>query len=33
MKVIQLLTRQLGGKLNFYNDGGSVFEVPFIANA
>lgn len=28
-KVIQLLTKQLGGKLNFYNDGGSVFEVPF----
>ncbi|MEP7169200.1 MAG: tetratricopeptide repeat protein [Bacteroidota bacterium] len=29
MKVIQLLTKQLGGKLNFYNDGGSVFEIPF----
>lgn len=33
MKVIQLLTRQLGGKLNFYNDNGSVFEVPFIATS
>ncbi|MEO8149980.1 MAG: two-component regulator propeller domain-containing protein [Bacteroidia bacterium] len=30
MKVIQLLTKQLGGKLNFYNDNGSVFEIPFI---
>lgn len=29
MKVIQLLTKQLGGKLNFYNDNGSVFEIPF----
>ncbi len=29
MKVIQLLTKQLGGKLNFYNDEGSVFEIPF----
>ncbi|MEP7263993.1 MAG: tetratricopeptide repeat protein [Bacteroidota bacterium] len=29
MKVIQLLTRQLGGALKFYNDKGSVFEIPF----
>lgn len=29
MKVIQLLTRQLGGVLKFYNDNGSVFEIPF----
>jgi two-component sensor histidine kinase len=29
MKVIQLLTKQIGGKLNFYNQNGSVFEIPF----
>ena len=29
MKVIHLLTKQLGGKLNFFNDNGSVFEIPF----
>ncbi len=29
MKVIHLLTRQLGGKLKYYNDNGSVFEIPF----
>ncbi len=29
MKVIQLLTKQLGGTLHFYNDHGSVFEIPF----
>jgi two-component sensor histidine kinase len=29
MKVIHLLTRQLGGKLNYYNDNGSVFVIPF----
>jgi two-component sensor histidine kinase/tetratricopeptide (TPR) repeat protein len=29
MKVIHLLTRQLGGKLNYYNNNGSVFEIPF----
>ncbi len=32
MKVIQLLTKQLGGTLNFYNDNGSVFEIPFNNN-
>jgi len=32
MKVIQLLTKQLGGTLNFYNDNGSVFEIPFDNN-
>lgn len=29
MKVIKLLTRQLGGKLKYYNRDGSVFEIPF----
>lgn len=29
MKVIRLLTEQLGGNLIFYNDNGSVFEIPF----
>ncbi len=29
MKVILLLTKQLGGKLNYYFDHGSVFEIPF----
>jgi two-component sensor histidine kinase len=29
MKVIHLLTRQLGGKLKYYNNNGSVFEIPF----
>jgi two-component sensor histidine kinase/ligand-binding sensor domain-containing protein len=29
MKVIQLLTKQLGGTLHFYNDNGSTFEIPF----
>jgi two-component sensor histidine kinase len=29
MKVIHLLTRQLGGKLKYYNKNGSVFEIPF----
>ncbi|HOY96813.1 MAG TPA: tetratricopeptide repeat protein [Catalimonadaceae bacterium] len=31
MKVIGLLTRQLGGKLRFYNENGTVFEIPFHA--
>jgi two-component sensor histidine kinase len=29
MKVIGLLTRQLGGRLHYYNDNGSIFEIPF----
>ncbi len=29
MRVVQLLSRQLGGKLNFYNSNGIVFEIPF----
>jgi two-component system, sensor histidine kinase PdtaS len=29
MKVMQLLTKQIGGKLHFYNNNGSVFEIPF----
>jgi two-component sensor histidine kinase len=29
MKVIHLLTRQLGGSLKQYNDGGAVFEIEF----
>lgn len=32
MKVIQLLTKQIGGKLSFYNKDGSFFEIPFIMN-
>lgn len=31
MKVIGLLTRQLGGKLRYYNENGTVFEIPFHA--
>lgn len=30
IKVIKLLTRQIGGTLEFYNDNGSVFEIPFV---
>ena len=33
MRVIQLLTKQLGGQLKFYNDNGSVFEIPFFAGS
>ncbi len=33
MKVIQLLTKQLGGTLKFYTDNGSVFEIPFKNNS
>jgi two-component sensor histidine kinase/ligand-binding sensor domain-containing protein len=29
MKVIQLLTKQLGGSLKHYNDNGAVFEIGF----
>jgi two-component sensor histidine kinase len=29
MKVIQLLTRQLGGSMKYYNNNGSVFEIQF----
>jgi two-component sensor histidine kinase len=29
MKVIQLLTRQLGGTLRYYNKDGAVFEICF----
>jgi two-component sensor histidine kinase/ligand-binding sensor domain-containing protein len=29
MKVIQLLTKQLGGELNYYNKDGAVFEISF----
>ena len=29
MKVIQLLTKQIGGQLSFYSSNGSVFEIPF----
>jgi ligand-binding sensor domain-containing protein/two-component sensor histidine kinase len=29
MKVIQLLTKQLGGKLSYYNKDGAVFEISF----
>jgi two-component sensor histidine kinase len=29
MKVIQLLTKQMGGTLNFYYEHGSVFEISF----
>lgn len=29
MKIIQLLTRQLNGSFNYYNDKGAVFEINF----
>lgn len=29
IKVIRLLTRQIGGNLEYYNSNGSVFEIPF----
>jgi two-component sensor histidine kinase len=30
MKVMQLLTKQIGGNLKHYNDAGAVFEIEFI---
>ena len=33
MKVIQLLTKQLGGELNYYNKDGAVFEISFPKSA
>ena len=29
MKIVKLLTKQLGGGLNYYNDKGAVFEISF----
>lgn len=29
VKVIQLLTKQIGGKLHYHNNEGAVFEIPF----
>lgn len=32
MKVIKLLTKQIGGSLHMYNDQGAVFEISFLQN-
>ena len=33
MKVIKLLTKQIGGTLQFYNDNGAVFDIRFSSAA